>query len=197
MFTGIIQETAKISNIKNISNNFTLYLDSKILLRNKDIGTSIALNGVCLTLVDYVIRSRNLKILKFNLSKETLGKSSFKFKKKGDLLNLEKSLKYGDEIAGHFVQGHVDDIGHVISFLKKGNSWELWIKVKKKFKKYLVPKGSISIDGISLTINEIKNEMFRVNIIPHTIRKTNLKFLKKKSIVNIEFDVLMKFLKNA
>lgn len=82
MFTGIIQETAKISNIKNISNNFTLYLDSKILLRNKDIGTSIALNGVCLTLVDYVIRSRNLKILKFNLSKETLGKSSFKLKKK-------------------------------------------------------------------------------------------------------------------
>lgn len=90
MFTGIIQETAKISNIKNISNNFTLYLDSKILLRNKDIGTSIALNGVCLTLVDYVIRSRNLKILKFNLSKETLGKSSFKLKKKRRSIKFRK-----------------------------------------------------------------------------------------------------------
>lgn len=90
MFTGIIQETAKISNIKNISNNFTLYLDSKILLRNKDIGTSIALNGVCLTLVDYVIRSRNLKILKFNLSKETLVKSSFKLKKKRRSIKFRK-----------------------------------------------------------------------------------------------------------
>ena len=113
----------------------------------------------------------------------------------GTILNLEKSLKFGDEIAGHFLQGHVDDTGKILSVNKNKNSWIFWIKFKSKFKKYLINKGSIAINGVSLTINEIKNSSIRVDIIPHTFDKTNFKFLKKNMDVNLEYDLLMKFLK--
>ena len=195
MFTGIIQSTAKLNQIVNKNNNYTFVLESNLRLIKKDIGTSIAIDGVCLTLTKIQKQSKSKKKLFFNISPETLKISSLQNKGVGTILNLEKSLKFGDEIAGHFLQGHVDDTGKILSVNKNKNSWIFWIKFKSKFKKYLVSKGSISINGVSLTINEIKNSSIRVDIIPHTFDKTNFKFLKKNMDVNLEYDLLMKFLK--
>jgi riboflavin synthase len=195
MFTGIIQSTAKLNQIVNKNNNYTFVLESNLRLIKKDIGTSIAIDGVCLTLTKIQKQSESKKKLFFNISPETLKISSLQNKGVGTILNLEKSLKFGEEIAGHFLQGHVDDTGKILSVNKNKNSWIFWIKFKSKFKKYLINKGSIAINGVSLTINEIKNSSIRVDIIPHTFDKTNFKFLKKNMDVNLEYDLLMKFLK--
>ena len=195
MFTGIIHSTAKLKKIDKFKNHFSFILESIIPVSKKDIGTSIAINGVCLTLI-YFKKRQKIYDLQFDISPETLKVANLKKNKVGDLFNVEKSLKYGDEIAGHFVQGHVDDIGKVKTISKIKNSWKIWIEVKQKFKKYLIKKGSISINGISLTINEIKKNMIRVDIIPHTFKKTNLKNIKINETVNIEYDLLMKFLRD-
>ena len=195
MFTGIIQSTAKLNQIVSKNNNYTFVLESNLELIKKDIGTSIAIDGVCLTLIKIKKKTESKKKLFFNISPETLKISSLQNKGVGTILNLEKSLKFGDEIAGHFLQGHVDDTGKILSVNKNKNSWIFWIKFKSKFKKYLINKGSIAINGVSLTINEIKNSSIRVDIIPHTFDKTNFKFLKKNMDVNLEYDLLMKFLK--
>tara|TARA_A100001011_G_scaffold313973_1_gene331989 strand:+ start:22 stop:612 length:591 start_codon:yes stop_codon:yes gene_type:complete len=195
MFTGIIQSTAKLNQIVSKNNNYTFVLESNLELIKKDIGTSIAIDGVCLTLIKIKKKTESKKKLFFNISPETLKISSLRNKGVGTILNLEKSLKFGDEIAGHFLQGHVDDTGKILSVKKHKNSWIFWIKCKSKFKKYLINKGSIAINGVSLTINEIKNSSIRVDIIPHTFDKTNFKFLKRNMDVNLEYDLLLKFLK--
>ena len=195
MFTGIIQSTAKLKKIISKNNNYTYVLESNLKLDKKDIGTSISIDGVCLTLVSYKKISKQKNNIFFNISPETLKISSLEKKNVGTILNLEKSLKFGDEIAGHFLQGHVDDTGKILFVKKNKNSWIFWIAIRAKFKKYLINKGSIAINGVSLTINEIKKNKIRVDIIPHTFNKTNFKFLKKNIIVNLEYDLLMKFLK--
>ncbi len=195
MFTGIIQSTAKLNKIISKKKNYTYVLGSDLKLNKNDIGTSIAIEGVCLTLIKFQKLSKYKKNIFFNISPETLKISSLQSKKVGEILNLEKSLKYGDEIAGHFLQGHVDDTGIVLSLKKNKNSWTFWIKTKAKFRKYLINKGSIAINGVSLTVNEIKKNSIRVDIIPHTFNKTNFKHLKENMKVNLEYDLLMKFLK--
>ena len=195
MFTGIIQSTAKLNKVSSKKDNYTYTLESNLKLNKKDIGTSISIDGVCLTLVKFKKISNKKNYISFNISPETLKISSFKKKKVGSILNLEKSLKFGDEIAGHFLQGHVDDTGKVLFVKKNKNSWIFWVSIKAKFKKYLINKGSIAINGVSLTINEIKKNIIRIDIIPHTFDKTNFKLLKKNMIVNLEYDLLMKFLK--
>ena len=191
MFTGIIQETAKLKAIKSNNKNFTFILNSQNPYKKKDLGTSISINGVCLTLTKVI----NKKNLFFDISPETLKITNLKNNKTGDLFNLERSLKYGDEIAGHFVQGHIDDVGQVLSLSKVKNSWIFWITFSKKYKKYLVKKGSITVNGVSLTINDVKNNAFRVNIIPHTFKKTIFLKIKKNDFLNLEYDLLLKFLK--
>ena len=195
MFTGIIQSTAKLNKVSSKKDNYTYILESNLKLNKKDIGTSISIDGVCLTLVKFKKISNKKNYIFFNISPETLNISSFKKKKVGSILNLEKSLKFGDEIAGHFLQGHVDDTGKVLFVKKNKNSWIFWVSIKAKFKKYLINKGSIAINGVSLTINEIKKNRIRIDIIPHTFDKTNFKLLKKNMIVNLEYDLLIKFLK--
>ena len=195
MFTGIIQSTAKLNKVSSKKDNYTYILESNLKLNKKDIGTSISIDGVCLTLVKFKKISNKKNYIFFNISPETLKISSFKKKKVGSILNLEKSLKFGDEIAGHFLQGHVDDTGKVLFVKKNKNSWVFWVSIKAKYKKYLINKGSIAINGVSLTINEIKKNRIRIDIIPHTFDKTNFKLLKKNMIVNLEYDLLMKFLK--
>ena len=195
MFTGIIQSTAKLKKVSSKKDNYTYVLESNLKLNKKDIGTSISIDGVCLTLVKFKKISNKKNYIFFNISPETLNISSFKKKKVGSILNLEKSLKFGDEIAGHFLQGHVDDTGKVLFVKKNKNSWVFWVSIKAKYKKYLINKGSIAINGVSLTINEIKKKRIRIDIIPHTFDKTNFKLLKKNMIVNLEYDLLIKFLK--
>jgi len=195
MFTGIIQNQAKLIKIDNVSKNYTLIVESDVELKKRDIGTSIAIDGVCLTLIKYKIIKKKKKRLFFNISPETLKISNLDKKELGYIFNLEKSLKYGDEIAGHFVQGHVDDTGKIYSISKIRNSWKFWIIINNKFRKYLIKKGSVAINGVSLTINDIKKNLLRIDIIPHTFKKTNFAHLSKGSRVNLEYDLLIKYLK--
>ena len=191
MFSGIIKHTGKISKIYKNNNNCIIEILSNIKFLKSEIGSSISCSGACLTLEKY---KKNLS--KFYISKETLNRTNFKFSNKGDLINLEKSLKYGNRISGHFVQGHVDTTSSIKKICFVGKSWLISFKLLKKYKNYLVPKGSIAINGVSLTIAKILKYGFQISIIPQTLRLTNLIHLKENDIVNVEFDVLGKYIKN-
>jgi len=191
MFNGIIKHTGKISKIYKNNNNCIIEILSKIKFSKNEIGSSISCSGACLTLEKY---KGNLS--KFYISKETLNRTNFKFLNKGDLVNLEKSLKYGDRISGHFVQGHVDTTGIAKKISFVGKSWLINFKILKKYKKCLIQKGSITINGISLTISKILKDGFQIVIIPQTLKLTNLIYLKEKDVVNVEFDALGKYIKS-
>ena len=190
MFNGIIKHTGKISKIYKNNNNCILEILSKIKFSKNEIGSSISCSGACLTLEKY---KGNLS--KFYISKETLNRTNFKSSNKGDLINLEKSLKYGDRISGHFAQGHVDTTSIIKKIDFVGKSWFVNFKLPKKYKKYLIQKGSITINGVSLTISKILKDGFQIVVIPQTLKLTNLMYLEEKDVVNIEFDVLGKYIK--
>ena len=190
MFNGIIKHTGKISKIYKNNNNCIIEILSKIKFSKNEIGSSISCSGTCLTLEKY---KGNLS--KFYISKETLNRTNFKSSNKGDLINLEKSLKYGDRISGHFAQGHVDTTSTIKKIDFVGKSWFVNFKLPKKYKKYLIQKGSITINGVSLTISKILKDGFQIVVIPQTLKLTNLLYLKEKDVVNIEFDVLGKYIK--
>ena len=190
MFNGIIKHTGKISKIYKNNNNCIIEILSKIKFSKNEIGSSISCSGACLTLEKY---KGNLS--KFYISKETLDITNFKSSNKGDLINLEKSLKYGDRISGHFAQGHVDTTSIIKKIDFVGKSWFVNFKLPKKYKKYLIQKGSITINGVSLTISKIFKDGFQIVVIPQTLKLTNLMYLKEKDVVNIEFDVLGKYIK--
>ena len=191
MFTGIIKFTGKVNKIYKTNNNCTVEILSKIKFSKSEIGSSISCSGTCLTLEKY---KKNLS--KYYISKETLNRTNFKFLNKGDLINMEKSLRYGDRISGHFVQGHVDTTAIIKKLDIIGKSWFIDYKLLKKYKKYLVQKGSITINGVSLTISKILRDGFQTVVIPQTLKLTNLIYLKKRDVVNVEFDILGKYIKS-
>ena len=191
MFSGIIKHTGKISKININNSNCIIEILSKIKFSKSELGSSISCSGACLTLEKH---KGNLS--KFYLSKETLDRTNFKSSNKGDLINLEKSLKYGDRISGHFAQGHVDTTSTIKKIDFVGKSWFINFKLPKKYKKYLIQKGSITINGVSLTISKIIKDGFQIVIIPQTLKFTNLMCLKEKDVVNVEFDVLGKYIKS-
>jgi len=191
MFNGIVRHTGEIDKIYKKNSNCYVEIMSKIKFTKTEIGSSISCSGACLTLEKY---KGNLS--KFFISKETLNRTYFKSLKKGDIINLEKSLKYGERISGHFVQGHVDTTSKIRKIEFLGKSWFIYFKLTKRYKKYLVQKGSIAVNGVSLTISKIVKDGFQVAIIPHTLKLTNLFYLKEKDVVNIEFDVLGKYIKS-
>ncbi len=191
MFTGIIKFTGKVNKIYKTNNNCTVEILSKIKFSKSEIGSSISCSGTCLTLEKY---KKNLS--KYYISKETLNRTNFKFLNKGDLINMEKSLRYGDRISGHFVQGHVDTTAMIKKLDIIGKSWFIDYKLLKKYKKYLVQKGSITINGVSLTISKILKDGFQTVVIPQTLKLTNLIYLKKRDVVNVEFDILGKYIKS-
>ena len=190
MFNGIIKHTGKISKIYKNNNNCIIEILSKIKFSKNEIGSSISCSGTCLTLEKY---KGNLS--KFYISKETLNRTNFKSSNKGDLINLEKSLKYDDRISGHFVQVHVETTSAIKKIDFVGKSWFVNFKLPKKYKKYLTQKGSITINGVSLTISKILKDGFQIVVIPQTLKFTNLMYLREKNVVNIEFDVLGKYIK--
>ena len=191
MFTGIIKNTGKISKIYKNNNNCIIEILSKIKFSKSEIGSSVSCSGTCLTLEKY---KKNLS--KFYISKETLNRTNFKFLNKGDLINLEKPLKYGNRISGHYVQGHVDTTSIIKKINYVGKSWFINFKLQKRYNKYLVQKGSITINGVSLTIAKILKDGFKIVLIPQTLKFTNLIYLKEKDVVNVEFDVLGKYIKS-
>ena len=190
MFNGLIKNTGIIKEIKKRSKSMNITILSNIKIKKNLIGTSISCNGVCLTLT-----SKTNKFLKFYLSQETIKRSNFSNIKVGDLINMEQSLKYGDEISGHYTQGHVDTIGKILDIKVIDNTWVIKISIPSKYNKYIVEKASIHINGVSLTISKITSDGFQIWAIPHTLRLTNLKDLKKNDIVNIEIDILSKYIK--
>lgn len=192
MFNGIVFNTGKVKK-KNISNSgLVLTIDSKININpKKEIGSSISCSGVCLTLTKY--KNKNLS---FYVSKETIKRSNLSMLKINDIVNLEKSIKFGDRISGHFVQGHIDTMARVKKIKLFGKAWCIDFSIEKKFKKYLINKGSIAVNGVSLTIAKVKKNIFQVVVIPHSLKLTNLIKLQEKDLVNIEFDILLKYIKN-
>ena len=190
MFSGIINHTGKVS--KSISNTkgIDLYIFSQLKFKKKEIGLSISCDGVCLTLVSY-----KKKISRFYISNETMIRSKFKTVKILDKINLELPIKFGNYISGHFVQGHVDTVGKVIDIKKIGKSKIIKFHINKKFIKELVNKASITINGVSLTIAKLTNSFFEISIIPQTLKSTNLISLSKGDLVNIEIDILSKYVK--
>ena len=190
MFNGIVKNIGILSKIYKKNKNCTLYILSKMKFTNKEIGSSISCSGTCLTLENF---NRNLG--KFFVSKETLNKTIFKSIKLGDIINLEKSLKFGDRISGHFIQGHVDTtcLVNKINFI--GKSWVVNFKLLSKYKKYIISKSSITINGVSLTISKILKNSFDITVIPQTLKLTNLMNLKEKDVVNVKFDILGKYIK--
>ena len=189
MFTGIIKNKGKVVSIVKKNKGYEVKINSNLVFSKKNIGTSISINGVCLTLTKFLNKN-----LFFFISYSTFQITNFKYLKKNSTVNLGKSLKFGDEIAGHFVQGHIDTIGKVISLKKLAKTWTFLIKVDSKFSHLLVDKGSITIDGISLTIVKSFKNQFTLVVIPHTLKLTNIISLKTGDVVNVEFDIVIKYL---
>ena len=190
MFNGIIFNKGKIYKIIKKKNGINLFVKSNLPLKSKDLGISISCDGVCLTLI-----SVKNKILEFYLSKETLNRSKFKKNTKGDVINLELPLKFGQNISGHICQGHVDYVSKVKKIKLIDKSYLIEFSANSIQKKNLIEKASILINGVSLTIAKITKSGFEVWIIPHTYKLTNLSKLKRNSLVNIEIDILSKYVK--
>ena len=190
MFNGIIFNKGIIKNIKKNTKSILIGIKSNLKIKKEELGSSISCNGVCLTLVKI-----DKKIIYFYISIETIRRSNFSKIKIGDEVNLEKSLVYGQKISGHFTQGHVDTTAKVKKISLIDNSWILKLEFKnKKFIKHLEEKASISINGVSLTISKISNKNIILNIIPHTLKLTNLKNLRLNDTVNVELDIFGKYI---
>ena len=190
MFTGIITDVGEILSID--LDNGKIKISSKFNHNDIDIGASICCSGICLTVVEKD-KHKNHSYFCFEVSQETISCSSVKFWKKNTKINLEKSLRFGDEVGGHLVTGHVDCLGEIVSINKSKNSNVFKIKYPKEYKKYVASKGSICLDGISLTINEVFDDFFSVNIIPHTEENTSWSKISKGDSINVEFDVLARY----
>ncbi len=191
MFNGIIYNQGIVTRISKRPKGLNVFIKSNFKLNKKNIGLSIACDGVCLTLIS--VRS---KIMEFYISNETIKRSRFKYLKIKDMLNLELPLKYGTEISGHICQGHVDSIGVIKSIKKIDRSYLFDFEIPKKERKHLIEKASICVNGISLTISKVTISGFQIWVIPHTYKETNLSKLKKKDLVNIEIDILSKYVRN-
>ena len=191
MFNGIIHNQGDVTKIIKRPKGLNIFIKSNLKLTNKDLGLSVACDGICLTLI-----SLKSKIMEFYLSKETIVRSKFKFLKIKDIVNLELPLKYGTKISGHICQGHIDTVGKVLGINKVDKSYLFNFEIPLKERKYLIEKGSISVNGISLTISKVSKKGFQIWVIPHTYNETNLSSLKKKSLVNIEIDILSKYVRN-
>ena len=190
MFNGIIFNTGIIKSIKSFKNSKLIGIKSNIKFKPKDLGSSICCNGICLTLAKI-----EKDIIFFYVSSETISRTNFKNLKSGQIINLEKSIVYGQKISGHFIQGHVDTTAKIKSINLIDKSWLIKIEIKdKQFSKYLEEKASIAINGVSLTISKVNKKIFTLNIIPHTLKLTNLKSLKVRDFVNVELDIFGKYI---
>ena len=185
MFTGLVERVGRVEALRG----GRLVLDAGF--EDVVVGESIAVNGVCLTVVKI---DRN--ILEFDLSEETLSRSNLRFLKRGDYVNLERALRLSDRLGGHILQGHVDFTSPIVKLQRTGEHWSLVVEIKPGYEMYFVEKGSVGIDGISLTINKVERRFIYINVIPHTYQNTNLRFRKTGDMVNVEVDIVGKYVVN-
>ncbi len=188
MFTGLIEEIGKVVDIFERNKMWSITFECEKILEDVDVGDSIAVNGVCLTVEEY-----NENLFKANVMAETMRKSNFKYLKKGSSVNLERALKIGDRFGGHIVSGHIDGIGIIEEYENEGDAIWISISTSKDILKYIVYKGSIAVDGVSLTVSYVDEKIFKVSIIPHTNENTTLIKKNTKDIVNIECDLIGKY----
>ncbi len=191
MFTGIIKELGKVKRIDETEKIKTFLIKASEILDGKKIGDSIAVNGACMTITAIDTESFQFDVMEESLNKTNLSKLII-----GSIVNLESAMTLNQGIDGHLVQGHVDSTAEIIFIKKNGKNTEISIKTPKKLRKYIAFKGSITVNGVSLTVSKLEDKSFTVALIPHTLEKTNLKELKKGSIVNLEIDLIARYLEN-
>ena len=191
MFNGIIFSQGVITKIKKRPKGINIFVKSDLKLTRKDIGVSISCDGVCLTMITI-----SEKVMEFYLSEETIQRSKFKFLKVKDKINLELPLKYGQNISGHICQGHIDTVGKILNIKIIDKSYLFELEIIKKERINLIEKASVCVNGISLTISKLTKKGFQIWVIPHTFKLTNLSTSKKNSLVNIEIDILSKYVRN-
>ncbi len=191
MFSGIIENKGTVVEFLKLK-DYRLGISTDLNYSSVKKGSSVSCNGVCLTVLSKKKISKST-VLYFDVSGETVNCTNFSEISVGDTINIEKSLRVGDEISGHFVFGHVDDTAKLLSIKKIGGSHELKIKISKNVQKYVAKKGSISLNGVSLTINNVKNDQISLNIISYTWNKTNFKKLKVGDRINLEVDMLARY----
>ncbi len=191
MFTGIVEETGKVVSIKKFGDGLEFTFSAKKVLSDIAIDNSISVNGVCLTIVRRTKKNFSVQAVHETLSKTNLGTLLV-----GSFVNLERSVKLQDRLGGHLVQGHIDCVGKVTHIKTLKTSWLYTIGFPNQFRKYLIPVGSISVDGVSLTVARLEKKEFTVAIIPYTFDHTVFRYYKRGSIVNLEFDILGKYLES-
>ena len=188
MFTGLIEEIGTIEQIQKHRGTLRFTISVKEVVKDLAIDDSVALNGVCLTVVEFSKSNFQVEAVE-----ETLNKTTFGSLKKGSQINLERSLRFSDRMGGHFVQGHVDAVGEVAAVQRQEGGVLLSIKLPAHLLKYVISEGSIAIDGVSLTIARLKENQITISLIPHTLEKTTLANLKVADKVNIEVDLIGKY----
>ncbi len=189
MFTGIIEEVGVVKSFKLISDTAEISVDCKKVLQDTKIGDSISVNGVCQTVVSLTDTGFTAEV-----SKETLNVTNFSQTKTGDKVNLERALQLNERIGGHIVSGHVDSVAKLVSVKKDNDFYDMEFDVTNETSRYVVNKGSITINGISLTVANLNENKIRIAVIPHTYENTNLKELSSGDTVNVETDVFAKYI---
>jgi riboflavin synthase len=192
MFTGIVEETGIIKRIEPSAQSIRLAVLSRLCARGAKVGDSLAVNGCCLTAVKVLPRAGS-KLVEFDLLRETWNRTNLQAVRVGAAVNLERSLRANDRLGGHFVTGHIDGTGQIIQWEKVGSDWVLRVKANPDIMRYIVFKGAVAVDGISLTVAEVSRRAFRIWIIPHTFEVTALRERKTGDLVNIEADLLGKY----
>ncbi len=193
MFTGIIEELGSIRKITNIHDGARLEVSAQTILKNANTGDSIAVNGVCLTVVDHGSDWQGSDWFAADVSAETLSRTSLMQGRVGSVVNLERPLTPSSRIGGHIVQGHVDGVGEFIEARAVGEGWVVRIGFPPELARYIVEKGSIAVDGISLTVAALGENWFEIAIIPHTWKVTNLSAIERGAVVNLEVDIIAKY----
>jgi riboflavin synthase len=189
MFTGIITDIGRVRAVTQTDRDIRFEVETRFDLSTVDIGASISHAGCCLTVVE-----KGAGWFAVEVSGETLSKTTLGAWGEGTRINLERAAKVGDELGGHIVSGHVDGVGEVVSVVEEGGSHRVQIRVPRPLHRYIAPKGSITVEGVSLTVNEVEDDIFGVNLIPHTWDVTTLGELAPGRQVNLEIDMLARYL---
>lgn len=187
MFTGIVESKGKIESIEKKRTGYRLILTPDKKFTRVKLGDSISVNGACLT-----VSVKAGQKFSFDVIQETLRKTNLSTLKKNSVVNLERALKFGDRMNGHYVMGHIDGTGKVISVIKTAKETAFKIRFEKKLAEWIVPKGCIAVNGVSLTVGDVKNQTFSLYLIPHTLKETTFGTLSNNDIVNLEVDILLK-----
>ncbi|MDP8233733.1 MAG: riboflavin synthase [Candidatus Saelkia tenebricola] len=191
MFSGIIEEVAPIQSLYRKSGCYELKVKSKLVAQDVSNGESVAVDGVCLTLT-----GKTKDVLIFDIMESSYKNTGFEYLKAGSYVNLERALRINAPLSGHLVSGHIDTVLEVYRYQKKKESNNIFIKIPSQYLVFVVDKGSIALNGVSLTIQEVKGNVIAVGVIPYTLRETNLRDLRVGCKLNVEFDILAKYVAN-